>query len=132
MYDLNYKCTYNKSEELDLHKELMNETGEEFVEDLLYKNDLLKIFQLKEYNDEIIMNTLDDIYEKVCINENMKTFINVIKEKNPYFASDDRTAFTIMFSFDYLDVAHSCICDILKNGVITEQNLTNLNKLFML
>ena len=78
------------------------------------------------------MNTLDDIYEEVCINENMKKIINIIKEKNPFFAPDDRTAFTILFSFDYLHITHSCICDILKNGVITEENLKNLNKLFML
>ena len=125
MYDTNYKCIYYK-EDLFVESDNLNEENKNMIRDDLYKNDLLNIFMLDEYDDEKISLVLDDLHEKIISNEILKEYM--IRFAFNYFM-ENNTKFSIifLFSFDSLYLFHPCICDYLVTGSITEINLNKLN-----
>jgi len=128
-YNTDYKITYTNLNEYD---DLIEQLNKEFVEDILYKNDMLNIFHLKEYNDEIVSNILKNVYNKISNDKTIHKCIKKIQELNPFFNDDEFAAFMVLFAFDNLSITHPCICELLKTGNLSDENLTNLNKLFML
>jgi hypothetical protein len=128
-YNTDYVCSYKN---LDEHKDVIEEYGNDFIEDLLYKRDILYIFNLDEYKDDVIFKSMENIYKIVKENEGIKICIQKIKELYPFITNDDISAFMILYSYDYLEASHPCICDIIKTGTISEEKLTKLHKLILL
>ena len=51
----------------------------------------------------------------------------MLKLANDFMNSTDEIfGLTIMFSFDYLFYTHTCICDLIKNNKISDDNLKML------
>lgn len=128
-YNIDYHCTYT---DLNEYNDLVEQFNKEFVEDLLYKNDILNIFQIKDYNDDVISCSLKNIYNKIGNNEIIRMCIKKILDLNPFFENDEFTAFMMFFAFENLHICHPCLCELLKTGNVSHENLTKLNKLFML
>lgn len=129
-YNLNYVCSYKNLTE---YTDLIEQYGTNFLEDLLYKRDILYIFNLETYKEDIILKSMENVYDTVKENEQIINIIKKIKELYPFITMrDDISAFMILYSYDYLDGCHPCICDIIKTGTISQENLTNLHKLILL
>ena len=128
-YNTDYICSYKNVSE---YEDLIEKYGNGFIEDLLYKRDILYIFHLDEYKDDVILKCMENIYNIIKDNEGIKMCIQKIKQSYPFITKDEITAFMILYSYDYLEGIHPCICDIIKTGTISEENLTNLHKLILL
>jgi len=138
-YNIEYLCKYKNEFEINKFKELMitenNDIDIEIdIESELYRLDILNIFQMDNYKDNTIMNTIDEIYE--CFinkNENPQIikFRKILNKSSQLFmSSDERFGLTVLFSYEYLNIAHECICEIIKTNDINENTLNILERHF--
>jgi len=140
MYDTTYKCTYNLDNIFtEKEKHLLTQQEKDFVLNCLYRNDLLYIFDLDDFNnlEEMVNN---ELYEKVKHDDFFLSCMKKLNEKymilKGEFREDDDTdmlGLILLYSFDYLYLTHPCISDLLETGVITDENKNALlNKVFEL
>ena len=138
-YNIEYLCKYKNEFEINKFKELMitenNDIDIEIdIESELYRLDILNIFQMDNYKDNTIMSTIDEIYE-CFINKNenpqIMKFKKILNKSSQLFmSSDERFGLTVLFSYEYLNIAHKCICEIIKTNNINENTLSILEKHF--
>jgi hypothetical protein len=111
---LNHLCTYK----------LITEDDEEEVglREMLYKIQLLQIFNMKEFEEDIINQKIDDLFDSIK-NED---FLTQIIEKHPYKDTlFNDLIFRTLFSYDYLDLFHKCLYHFF-NQLPLETSLQNL------
>ena len=86
----------------------MHDTDDEETQDVIYRYDYLWAFSLKEYDSDIIMKTLENVYEKLKCD---KDFVEIL-EAHPRFVAEKKNyefVMQLMFSFDTLDLFHLCL-----------------------
>jgi len=124
MYQTDFICTYK----------LMDD---EFTDDL-YKIQLLQAFNLEKWDDTIITNRsfelyallmksdtlFRDIIEKAKKNSDIANIYDSVLDKDG--KDDDKIIFALLFTYDYFDLFHKCICDYMRNGKVSFQTLENL------
>jgi hypothetical protein len=124
-YNTQYKCNYNSP---DIFKNVIIENiemDEEYnMREMLYRQDLLYVFQLEEFDDEKINKIIHEIYGKIKDNSHLDTIL--VKMAGLFFSEDKEVGLMALFSFDYFYIFHPCLCDILKNGEVSNENLTKL------
>jgi hypothetical protein len=87
---------------------LITEDNEEELgmREMLYKIQLLQLFKMTEFNEGIMNDKIDLLYEKI----KNTLFLKNIFENHPYKNEMvDEMKFRILFSFDYLDLFHKCL-----------------------
>ena len=133
MYNTTYTCTYS-SHDIFLDTDKISDTDKDFIKNVLYRNDLMHIFNLEDFDheEELFVSRIENIYEKIknypevllCIeklaNNNISITNNII---------DLTFGFILLFSFDYLYIIHPCICDFLETGEISEINIQKLKNI---
>lgn len=131
MYSTDYKCIYYK-DDLFIDSDNLSDENKCLIRDELYRNDILNIFQLEIYDDELLSKKFDELYNKIS---KCSILIDCISNlMNQYYGFDEDTKFGIifLFSYDNLYLFHPCICDYLLDGVIKEDNWNNVkNKLIL-
>lgn len=101
---LNHLCTYK----------LITEDDEEEIglREMLYKIQLLQIFNMEEFEEETINKKIDHLFNSIK-NED---FIKNIFEKHPYNGTIyNDLIFRTLFSYDYLDLFHKCLYHFYNN-----------------
>ena len=124
MYQTDFICTYK----------LMDD---EFTDDL-YQIQILQAFNLEKWDDNFI-NTLcfdlymiltksdtifRDIIERAKKNIDITNIYDSIIDKDD--KEDDKIIFALLFTYDYFDLFHKCICEYMRNGKVSFQTLENL------
>ena len=97
MYNTHFLCTYK-----------MHDVDDEETQDIIYRYDYLSAFGLTEYDSDVIMKTLEEVYEKLKCD---KDFIEIL-EAHPRFVAEKKNyefVMQLMFSFDTFDLFHSCL-----------------------
>ena len=137
-YQTNFICTYK----------LMDE---EFTDDL-YQIQLLQAFNLEKWDDALINNLCYELYillmkpdtifrdiiEKGKQNRDIKNIYDSIIQDNGTKGDDkhnehtngeedhDSIIFALLFTYDFFDLFHKCICEYFRNGVISLKTLENI------
>ena len=123
-YNTNYICKYKNNVFSKEEQYKLSENEKYFVTDSLYRNDVLNIFRLEEFDEEKINNCIREIYEKVKNYDDLKP---LLKKLATYFFSEDcELGILLMFSYDYLEYAHPCMCEFLETGKISYDKLNKL------
>lgn len=123
MYNTDHNCIYMK-EDLFLPEDNLDEDQQNMMRDDIYRNDILYIFDLDDYNESEIQKKIEYVYNIVIKNELFKEII--IKIGNSYGITETYIGFMLLFSFNYLYLIHPCICDYILYGEIKEENLNKL------
>jgi hypothetical protein len=123
MYNTKVVCTYNTSE-VFLEEDNINEEEKEFVRDAIYRQELLDILGIDEYNEEEIYKEIHELYQKVKDNYFIKECI--LKLAGQFMSIDEEFGLMIMFSYDYLYLTHICVSEFLDTGKISENNILKL------
>lgn len=138
-YNTKYVCKYKNIDEINNYKKIMKTKNTDInieidIECELYRFDLLNIFQIDSFNDNHITSTIDKIYEKFIENNQttiIKRFRKILNQASKLFLStDEKFGFTILYSYEYLDSAHKCICELIQTNTINENTLDTLEKEF--
>lgn len=99
-----FLCTY----------QFIKEYEESFM---LYKIQFLQIFNLQEYDDNIINNKVENLYNRIKENEIIKKLLN----SNKYY-DDNLASFMLYFKYDTLYIFHKILINILNNTNLNENN----------
>jgi hypothetical protein len=128
MYNTKYICTYNE-ENVFNENDNITESDKEFVRDALYRQDILNIFKIEEFDmdniDEYLKNLYDKIKENKEINLMLKKFANI------YLSEDPEFGLVLLFSFDFLHLFHPFICEYLETGEISREKYDKLINLII-
>tara|TARA_B100001093_G_C26815815_1_gene1009656 strand:+ start:366 stop:713 length:348 start_codon:yes stop_codon:yes gene_type:complete len=100
----NFLCTY----------QLIENYEESFM---LYKVQFLQIFNIDEYDDNLINSKVEKLYNKIKDNKIIKKLIS----NNNYY-TDNLASFMLYFRYDTLYIFHKILNNILNNDNINENN----------
>jgi len=116
MYNTHFICTYK-----------MHDPSDEETQDVIYRFDYLSAFGLKEYDSDVIMKILEEVYEKLKCD---KDFVEIL-EAHPRFVVEKKNyefVMQLMFSFDTFDLFHSCLIYLLYKNTLDESKSKNKSK----
>ena len=128
MYNTKYVCQYN-SPDVFLDTDEINEETKDQIRNILYRNDLLYIFNIEDFDEQIIGKAMDELYEKVKKNNQFYKLLQRVSNKTIGHSVNDEIGLLFLYSFDYLYVSHICISEFLETGEFSE---TNIEKLYNL
>jgi hypothetical protein len=126
MYNTQYTCRYN-SPDVFLETDIVTEKEKEIIRNILYKEDLLNIFDIDDCCEETMNKIILDIYDRIHDHEGLKECMNQVSS-NFSITLEQEVGFILLFSFDYLYLTHICICEFIENGKISDNSLSNLKK----
>tara|TARA_B100001093_G_scaffold468446_1_gene488447 strand:+ start:101 stop:469 length:369 start_codon:yes stop_codon:yes gene_type:complete len=103
MYNTSFVCTY----------QLFNDDNPDDASEL-YKIQLLQAFNIDNWNDDIVSQTIDSLYTEMKELDIIQQVIEKIKVTETYtifIGNDNETAFRFLFGYDIFYLMHKCICE---------------------
>lgn len=125
MYNVDHVCIYNY--EVSLPE--ISDHEKYIIQHKLYKQDILSIFSLDEFNETQINIYIHQLYQYINPNEEFKSILK--KAASLVMSTDEEIGFLALFSFDYLYITHDCIKDFLKSGSISFKNMYRLREVIV-
>ena len=123
MYNTKIVCTYN-TPEVFLPTDIITDQEKEFIRDVIYRQEILDIFEITEFNEVNMRTSIEELYERLKDNVDMTFCMRKLSER--FMKNDELVGLKILCSFDYLYLTHICICEYIETGVISEINMNNL------
>ena len=123
MYDTKFVCTYH-TPEVFLDTDNVTEDEKEFIRNTIYRQELLYILGMDEYNEAQINTAMNEIYNKAKENDELKKCMN--KLAGQFMKADEEFGLMLLFSYDYMYLTHICISELFETGKIDEKNMRNL------
>ncbi len=110
MYNYSFYCTY-----LDI-------SSNEHKQDTIYRQEILKAFNLMIYDHEKMMLTITELYNKYKEHKQVIEILNVLKNTNKYsfLFNCEGDLFTLLFSFEYFYYFHTCIAELEQSKTISD------------
>lgn len=123
MYNTKVACSYNT---VDVFLETDNITASEmeFVRDALYRQELLDILELEEYDEELMSAAIHELYERVKESPELRKCM--VKTAKRLMTADEEFGLLVLFAYDYMYLTHVCICEYLETGKIAQTSMDNL------
>jgi hypothetical protein len=90
------------------------------------------VYNLDNWDDAVIHNTTEAIFNKYVDNSDMKEIINIARDSDKfsnikaYIGDDDLTIFMGLFQYELFNIIHLCICDLEKSNKISSLNKSKL------
>ena len=118
-YNAKYVCTYMDSN-VFIETDEISDHERDFIRNCIYRQDILNIFELDDFEPDVINASIETIYDLIRYNSK---FDNIIK----YMGNGDGLmGLTLLFSFDYLHLTHPCICEYIETS---NANTSELEKI---
>jgi len=123
MYNTKIICTYNSSE---VFKEDDNISDQEkdFIRDTIYRQELLDILDIENYNETEINKAINELYERVKDCEELTECM--LKLSGHFMSLDKEFGLMILFAYDYMYLTHICISEYLETRKISDLNMWKL------
>jgi len=126
MYNTKIKCTYNNFD-LFLENDDISEDEKNNICDILYRQELLNIFEIDEYNETELNKAIHDLYDRIKDCNELKECM--VKLAGHFMSEDLELGLMILFAYDYMYLSHICISEYLESGKISEKNMWNLKNI---
>lgn len=108
MYDISVNVAYKSIDD-------ENESDTEF------RKCFLNVFGLKEFEDDVIVESLDEVYDKLSKFENIKPIFSELQKqlskRMPLFNAEDKDLMLFLFSYDTLEDAHKLMQNLHSNDM---------------
>ena len=126
MYNTKYECRYHK-DDVFLETDAITNDEKEYIRDILYKEDLLNIFNIDINDDfEEFNYILSELNEKIKTYQPLQECIK--KTATLLLSEDTELGLYILYSYDYMYITHKCISEYLESGSISYDNINLLEK----
>lgn len=126
MYNTKFICTYNSSE-VFLESDNISDDEKEFIRDAIYRQELLNILGMEDYNEKEMDRAIHELYEKIKENSELKECM--LKLSGRFMSLDEEFGLMIMFAYDYMYATHISISEFLETGKISDKNMRKLKSL---
>lgn len=126
MYNTKFVCTYH-TPEVFLDTDNITEDEKEFIRNTIYRQELLYVLGMEEYNETKINTAMSEIYSKAKENDELKKCMN--KLAGQFMRADDEFGLMLLFSYDYMYLTHICISELFETNKITQESLLNLKNI---
>jgi hypothetical protein len=107
MYDTKFVCTYH-TPEVFLDTDNVTEEEKEFIRNTIYRQELLYILGMNEYNEAEINIAMNEIYNKAKENDELKKCMN--KLAGQFMKADEEFGLMLLFSYDYTVKYQKIVC----------------------
>lgn len=121
--NLEHNVTYNDKKLFDKYPVFISQEQEQF-RNIIYKYDLLCIFGLTDFLEEIIDKKITELYTIMIKNKELENLTHKLSKK--YNEYNTENGFIILFSYDYLHLFYPCLVDFLKNHNFDNKNISIL------
>lgn len=127
--NLHHNITYNCPK---LHEKfnIIDEEEKEQLRDVIYKYDLLSIFGLTDFLEEIIIEKISNLYNIMIENNEIKTICSLVDNSinahglfKKINENDNFEYFMVLFSYDNLYLFYPCICEFIETGTISDKKI---------
>jgi hypothetical protein len=125
MYNTKVICSYH-SDDVFLETDQITDEEKYFVRDAIYRQEVLDILGMEDYNENEMVRTVHELYEKVQSSDPLKEC--ALKLASHFMSEDAEFGLILLFAFDYMHLTHICICEYLDTGKISEENIANLRE----
>ena len=126
MYNTKIVCTYNTSD-VFLESDSITHNEKKFICDAIYRQELLNIFEIDEYNEPLLDKAIHELYGRL---EGCGELKECMIKLSAHFMSDEpELGLMILFAFDYMHLSHICISEYLETGKISQKNMWNLKSI---
>ena len=125
MYNTKVVCTYNTSE-IFFASDKITDDEKDFIRDTIYRQELLDILEMEDYNEKEMDKVIHDLYEKVKDNKEIKECM--LKLAGNFMSVDEEFGLMILFAYDYMYLTHNCISELLETGKINEISMSKLRE----
>jgi hypothetical protein len=122
-------CALRKSD-IFISTDDISDDDKDFVIDALYRKDLLNIFNVEDFNEDIFDKVISDLYAKLYIHKELSLLMEILASR--YMSIDKEFGLMLLFSFDYLYLSHPCICEFIEFGKITQETFDKLKEAIIL
>ena len=98
MYNTKFVCTYNTSE-VFINSDDITHNETEFIRDAIYRQELLNILGMSNYNETIMVEKIHKLYEKIKENKELKECM--IYLAGHFMSIDEEFGLMVLFSYIY-------------------------------
>jgi hypothetical protein len=128
MYNTKVVCTYNSLEIFtDYEKDFLKDTEKDFVRDVIYRQELLDILGIDDYNEKNLDKEISNLYELIKNQEFLKECMTKIASN--FMNTEEKIGLMLLFSYDYLYLIHTCISEFLDTNKISDKSINNLRSI---
>lgn len=100
----------------DFMKKYVYDFSNDEIRNSLYQANFLESFNLNEFNEEIVNNELNRLYNLLINHDRFKECMKILA--NTCMSEDLYVGLMILFSYDYFFLTHTCICEYLQQNDI--------------
>jgi hypothetical protein len=122
-YNTKVICTYYL-DDVFLPTDEVTDNEKMYIRDLLYRQELLNIFDLVEFNEKYVAKTLQKLYQHIKVNKELLECSRLLA--NEVMSEDPEIGFCCLYSFDYMHITHICVSQYLEKGSIDEELILKL------
>jgi len=126
MYNTKYICTYNNNDVISENDDI-DENQKQFIKDVVYRQDLLNIFDMVDFNDDIINDSINNLYIQLESNEKFNDLMLLSASK--ILSCDLKIGLMMLFSFDLMFLSHKCIGEFIDTGEINHEYIQKLQSI---
>lgn len=129
MYNIEYECRYHK-DNVFLDTDKVSDDEKDYIRNILYREDLFNILDINNTEElECFDRVISNLYKiltncselRECMRETAATIIS----------ENEELGLCILFSYDFLYITHTCICEYLESGKISNDKIQLLkNKIY--
>jgi len=123
MYNTKVVCTYHTNE-VFLESDQITDEDRYFVRDAIYRQEVLDILGMEDYNEAEMIRTVHDLFQKVGECDELKEC--GLKLAGQFMSNDSEFGLMLLFAYDFMYLTHICISEYLDTGKMSEQNILNL------
>lgn len=107
-----------------LESDKINEAEKTFILNCIYRQDLLNIFGLEEFVETTINTKIAKLFKLLKYHSGLYDCMMIATKA--VSEEDGLSGLMVLFSFDYLYLAHPCICEYIDTGKIQLEKLDKL------
>ena len=124
MYNSNYVCFYNDDDKLFPQNHELSQEDQYDIKDLIYKEDLLNVFGLQEFDEHHINNEISKVYSDISDWEELYPILDKLASK--LMSTDREMGFLILFSYDYFFITHQILSEYFNNNRVDKDKIKEL------
>jgi hypothetical protein len=130
-YNTEYICTYTDID-IFLPEDNISEDEKQFVLNCLYRNDLLYIFNIEDFEKEYKDKMMNELFEEIKENDFLLSCVEQMAKKYKYNYTGNNNnnnnsnmllGVIMLYSYDFLHVTHPCVSEYLEKGEIRDESM---------